>query len=340
MRIALVTDAWHPQVNGVVRALSTTIRELERQGHAVTVIAPDGFRTVPCPSYPEIRLSVAPYRAVARRLDSFAPEAVHIATEGPLGWAARRHCRRRGWPFTTSFHTRFPEYVHARTRLPLRAGYGLLRRFHAPAARVMVTTETLRRELADLGLHRTAIWTRGVDTTLFGRQAPAELDLPRPVFAYVGRVAVEKNLRAFLDLDLPGSKLVVGDGPQRPALEAEYPDARFVGAKHGPELAAHHAAADVFVFPSTTDTFGLVLLEALASGVPVAAYPVTGPTDVLGDSGAGVLRDDLRAAALDALNIPPQVCRAHAERFAWPATAREFVANLEPIATGAPAAAA
>jgi len=335
MRIALVTDAWHPQVNGVVRALATTVGELERQGHTVAVIAPGGFRTLPCPSYPEIRLAMAPFRTVARRLDAFAPEAIHIATEGPLGWAARRFCRERGVPFTTSFHTRFPDYVHARTRLPRRTGYALLRRFHAPSARVLVTTQTLRTELAAHGIPHTAIWPRGVDTALFGRQRPAELGLPRPVFAYVGRVAVEKNLRAFLNLDLPGSKLVVGDGPQRADLEARYPAAHFAGARHGADLAAHYAAADVFVFPSTTDTFGLVLLEALASGVPVAAYPVTGPREVLAGSGAGVLDSDLRTAALAARDIPAARCRAHAARFAWSAATHAFVAGLEPIAAGA-----
>lgn len=330
MRIALVTDAWAPQVNGVVRALSRTVAELEGLGHTVTVIAPEGFRTVPCPTYPEIRLALWPWRDVPARLDAFAPQAIHIATEGPLGLAARRHCRRRGLPFTTSYHTRFPEYVRARTGLPLDWGYAMQRHFHAPAERIMVSTSTLRDEMIRRRFPPPVLWSRGVDTMLFRPHASDVLDgLPRPVFTYVGRVAVEKDLHLFLDAELPGSKVIVGDGPMRPTLQARYPGAHFLGAQHGEALAGHYAASDVFVFPSSTDTFGLVLLEALASGVPVAARPVPGPKDVIGDSGVGVLDDDLRAAALAALDVPREDCRAFALRHSWSASARAFLDNLE-----------
>jgi len=332
MRLALVTDAWTPQINGVVRSLTRVVEELSALGHEVLVVAPDRFRTVPCPGYAEIPLAVAPGRRLRRLLDAFAPEAVHIATEGPLGWAARGHCRRRGWPFTTSFHTRFPEYVEARTRIPARHGYALLRRFHAPAARTMVTTETLRRELTDHGFRNLVLWSRGVDTELFRprpRDALDGLNLKRPIFLYVGRVAVEKNIQAFLDLDLDGSKVVVGGGPRLKTLQARYPDARFTGPKVGEELARHYAAADVFVFPSKTDTFGLVQLEALACGVPVAAFPVPGPLDVIDGQGVGVLDTDLRAAAIRALEIPPERCRDFALRFSWTNCARQFAGHLE-----------
>ncbi|MGE0724536.1 MAG: glycosyltransferase family 4 protein, partial [Alphaproteobacteria bacterium] len=259
MRLALVTDAWFPQVNGVVRTLSTVRGELERAGHRVDVVSPDQFRTVPCPTYPEIRLALGARGRMARRLAEIAPDAIHVATEGPLGMAARAWCRRRGVPFTTSFHTRFPEYVEARIGLPRRWLYAWLRRFHAAAAGVMVATPSLMDELAGYGFGNLRLWSRGVDTALF-RPGPKDLyDLPRPVFLYVGRVAVEKNVEAFLSLDLPGSKVVVGDGPQRAELERRHAGAVFLGAKTGDELARHFAAADVFVFPSRTDTFGLVM---------------------------------------------------------------------------------
>lgn len=331
MRIALVTDAWFPQTNGVVRTLSTVAEELGRQGHVVTPVTPDRFRSIPCPTYPEIRLAVAPWPRIWTAIEEARPEAVHIATEGPLGLAARALCLRRGWPFTTSFHTKFPEYVQARFAVPPGLSYAVVRRFHRPAARVMVATPTVQAELAARGFTNLAPWTRGVDTTLFH---PGPKDLfpwPRPVFLYVGRVAVEKNIEAFLGLDLPGTKAVVGDGPQLPELRRRYPATNFLGAKFGAELAAHYRAADVFVFPSRTDTFGLVLLEALASGVPVAAFPVPGPLDVVGGSPAGVLDEDLGRAALAALAIPPALCRAHAERFSWSACARMFLENLAPF---------
>ncbi len=270
-------------------------------------------------------------RTVSAAIDAFAPDAIHIATEGPLGWATRRHCLRRKLPFSTSFHTRFPEYIQARWRVPLDWSYRFVRAFHAPAAHVMVATASIERELAARGFHNISRWTRGVDTTLF-RPRPKNLyDLPRPVSLYVGRIAVEKSVEDFLRLDLPGSKVLIGDGPMRSALEERYPQARFLGPKVGEDLAAHYAAADVFVFPSRTDTFGLVLLEALASGVPVAAYPVPGPLDVIGTSGAGCLDNDLGAAVTAALAIPQQACRARAEAFSWDVSVRQFLANVSPI---------
>lgn len=333
MRIALLTDAWFPQVNGVVRTLSRVQAELEALGHTMTVVAPPAFRTLPCPTYPEIRLALAPGRKVGRLLAASGAEAIHIATEGPLGLAARRWCLRRGLPFTTSYHTRFPEYVAARAPVPAAWGYRVMRWFHRPSSGVMVATASLREELAARGFANLRPWTRGVDLDLF-RPRPGEAapyDLPRPVFLYVGRVAVEKNIEAFLGLDLPGSKLVVGGGPQLEALRRRFPGAHFAGPQQGEALARHYAAADVFVFPSLTDTFGLVVLEALASGLPVAAYPVTGPKDILAGSGAGALRADLRQAALAALALDRQAARRHAEGFSWPATARLFLEHLAPF---------
>jgi glycosyltransferase involved in cell wall biosynthesis len=332
MRIAIVTDAWYPQVNGVVRTLDTVRGELAKMGHAVEVIAPDRFRTVPAPSYPEIPLALFPARKLGRLLAAFAPEAIHIATEGPLGWAARRLCLRRGLPFTTSFHTKFPEYIHARWRIPVGWGYALMRRFHRPAKGVMVATASLEATLAGYGFANLRRWTRGVDTALFRPRAKVHFNGVRPVFLFAGRVAVEKNIAAFLALDLPGRKAVIGDGPMLAELRARHPDAIFTGYKRGEDLAAHMASADVFVFPSLTDTFGLVLIEALASGVPVAAFPVTGPIDVAADPRIGCLDWDLAKAALAALEKRPADCRAHAERYTWRACAELFLANLHPFA--------
>ena len=331
MRIALVTDAWYPQVNGVVRTWNRVIEECEGLGHEFLVVAPRDFRTVPLPTYPEIRIAIAPGRGLKRRLDAFRPEAVHIATEGPLGLAARRLCLKRGWPFTTSYHTKFPEYVAARLPVPLRWGYAAMRCFHRPSSAVLVATASIRRELSGWGLTHLVDWTRGVDTALFRPDGPKAHEGEGPLFLYVGRVAVEKNIRAFLDLDLPGTKAVVGDGPQLPELNRRYPDVLFPGAKFGEELAAWYRSADVFVFPSRTDTFGLVLLEALASGVPVAAFHVPGPLDVVGMDGPGVLGDDLGRAATAAIGIGPEACRAHAMRFSWTACARLFLDNLAPL---------
>ena len=332
LTIAIVSDAWAPQVNGVVRTLGRTVAELQELGHTVTVISPSNFRTLPCPSYPEIRLAVTSRWGIARLLDRQRPDAVHIATEGPLGHAARSYCRSRRLPFSTAYHTRFPEYVAERFRIPLGLSYAVLRRFHAPAHTVMVATRSIADDLSGRGFGNIRFWSRGVDLELF-RPRPegvpeALRHLPRPIHLYVGRLAVEKNIEAFLSLDLPGTKLVVGDGPQRAMLARRYPDAVFVGTKQGEDLAQHYAAADVFVFPSLTNTFGLVVLEALASGVPVAAFPVPGPRDVIGASGAGALHQDLRLAISRALEIPAALCRAHAETFSWQAATGQFLQNL------------
>jgi len=331
VRIAIVSDAWHPQINGVVRTLSAMEDGLIAAGHDVMMLGPDRFRTVPCPFYRSIRLALGAGRALGRYLDAFAPEAMHIATEGPLGLSARAYCLRHGWPFTTAYHTKFPEYLRARCGLPLGWGYAALRWFHAPSQGIMVATETVRRELAARGFQRIVPWTRGVDTRLFRPGYEPAVELPRPVFLYVGRIAVEKNLPAFLDLDLPGSKLVVGNGPLLPALRRRYPAVHFAGAQSGAALVRHYAAADVMVMPSRTETFGLVMLEALACGVPVAAYPAAGPSDVIGDSGAGALDDDLGAAITRALEIPRGHCVAHARRFDWQASIDQFAGHLAPI---------
>ncbi|MBI3506307.1 MAG: glycosyltransferase family 1 protein [Proteobacteria bacterium] len=334
MRIALVTDAWRPQVNGVVRTLTETKRELEAAGHTVEMIAPERFTTFPCPTYPEIRLSLAGSGSVGRLVDAFAPDAVHIATEGPLGWAARAACLARRLPFTTAYHTRFPEYVQARVGAPLSWSYAVLRRFHSPASRVMVPTQTVKTDLETWGFRNVVLWTRGVDLELFRPGPRDRLATKPPIFVYVGRVAVEKNVEAFLALDLPGSKWVVGEGPAMAALKTRYPEASYLGVLQQKELAAVYSAADVFVFPSKTDTFGLVLLEAMACGTPVAAYPVTGPLDVLGDVPAavagGAMDGDLRVACLKALEIPRVLARAHAERYSWAECARQFAEHLRP----------
>jgi glycosyltransferase involved in cell wall biosynthesis len=333
VRIAIVTDAWLPQVNGVVRTLDTVRRELLDMGHEVEMFGPDRFRTWPCPTYPEIRLALFPARRLAGLLCAFAPEAIHIATEGPLGMAARRFCLRHELPFTTAYHTRFPEYVRARFLFPSVWTYAIMRRFHAPSAGVMVSTESIRRDLVARGFRNIRSWTRGVDLGLFRPRAAGATpdDRQRPIWLYVGRVAVEKNIEAFLTLDLPGRKWVVGGGPLLPKFVARYPEVRFTGHQQGEQLAALYRAADVFVFPSRTDTFGLVLLEALASGLPVAAYPVPGPRDVLGGAPVGALNDDLRAAALQTLDVNRTACRAHASRFSWRHTAEVFLANLAPF---------
>nr|WP_321983809.1 glycosyltransferase family 1 protein [uncultured Lichenicoccus sp.] len=336
-RILVVSDAWMPQVNGVVRTLSTVADELRRMGHVVAVIGPDRFRTIPCPTYADIRLSLLPGRRLGRLIAAFRPDALHIATEGPLGFAARRWAKRRGLAFTTSFHTRFPEYIQARTGLPPGIAYALLRWFHNGAAATLVATETLSQTLAARGFTRLRPWTRGVDLDRF-RPEPRE-DWPRdwharrPVFLYVGRIAVEKNIEAFLDLELPGSKVVVGGGPMLASLKAAYPDVIFTGPRSERALARSYAGADVFVFPSRTDTFGLVILEALACGVPVAAYDVMGPRDILrGAAGrVGAVSDDLGAACLEALDASREDARAHALRFGWSACAELFLAGLVPL---------
>lgn len=328
MRLAIVTDAWLPQTNGVVRTLSVTSTLLQRSGHVVEVLEPRAFRTLPCPTYPEIRLAWRPYRRLAAQLTALDPDSVHIATEGPLGMAARRWCRRHDRAFTTSYHTRFPEYVRARVPVPLRLSYAHLRRFHGAAARTLVGTPSMLRSLEERGFQNLALWSRGVDTGVF-RPGPKDfLDLPRPVWLYFGRVAVEKGIDDFLRLDLPGTQLVVGDGPALEECRRRYPEAVYAGYRHGEELAAYIAASDVFVFPSRTDTFGLVLLEAMACGVPVAAYPVTGPKDVVTHGVNGMLDEDLRAAALGALKLDPRACREHALRYTWEAATAQFLENL------------
>jgi glycosyltransferase involved in cell wall biosynthesis len=330
-RVLIVTDAWYPQVNGVVRTLDTIGRELRRLGHDVHFITPDLFTSIPCPTYPEIRLAILPGRKMARIIEAWQPCVIHVATEGPVGFAARRYCQKRGLPFTTSFHTRFPEYIEARSGIPARWIYPSLRHFHNAADCIMVATETLRSELGALGFRNLRIWGRGVDVELFKPRDKAFLNDPRPIYLYVGRVAVEKNIKDFLDLNMPGSKVVVGDGPLLDALRRDYPSVRFVGAKQDEELARYYAAADVFVFPSRTDTFGNVVLEALASGVPVAAYPVPGPKDIIGGTEVGALDVDLARAAQKALSISPEACRAFALTYSWRASAEQFLDNVIPF---------
>ena len=327
-KVLIVTDAWHPQVNGVVRSIERTAEQMTARGIEVAYITPNEFRTIPMPGYDEIALSVTLPKGVYRRIEEAAPDAIHIATEGPLGVIARRWCVRNAFPFSTAYHTQFPEYLRARLPVPLGTSYAFLRWFHRPAAACLVGTPYLMGLLQKRGFDNVRLWPKGVDTALFhpGKRGP--LDHPAPIFLYVGRVAVEKNVEAFLSLDLPGTKLVVGGGPSLDQLRARYPAAVFLGPRLGEELARLYASADVFVFPSRTDTFGLVLLEALASGTPVAAYPVTGPIDVIGDAPVGVLDENLGKAALAALDIPRQACRDYAERFSWAASTDAFLAHL------------
>lgn len=340
MRIALITDAWLPQVNGVVRTLTAITGELARRGHTIAVISPEQFRTVACPTYPEIRLAVVRARTIGERIESFAPDAIHIATEGPLGRGGRAHCLKAGRPFTTAFHTQFPEYLARRTGLPAAVFWPYFRRFHRHSAGIMVATETLRAQLAAHGLKRLHLWSRGVDLSRFRPDvAPPGLffELPRPIQLYVGRVAPEKNIEAFLANTRPGSKVVVGDGPALERLQAEFPEARFLGRRTGEALAACYAGADVFVFPSRTDTFGLVMLEALACGTPVAAFPVQGPADVL-DSRSGAMAERLEDAIAAALAVDRGDCLGRARAFSWQVSADQFLAALVPGACAAGAA--
>lgn len=339
MKIAMVTDAWEPQVNGVVRTLTRTIAELRALGHEIAVVSPDQFKTVlPLPTYSEIKLAVGAYGPTQEKFKSFEPEAIHIATEGPIGLAARRICLEWKLPFTTSYHTRFPEYISARFPAPLSLGYAYMRWFHGASGRIMVATPTMRKELEEHGFRNISYWSRGVDLEMFNPRGPGDPDvfegLARPIFLNVGRVAVEKNIEAFAKLGLPGTKVVVGDGPQRAELERKYPEVKFLGAKFGAELAACFACADVFVFPSLTDTFGLVILEAMATGTPVAAFTAPGPQDIIPGSGAGALaagrKGGLAEAALACLDLDRKTVRAYAERYSWRACSEEFLHNLQP----------
>jgi glycosyltransferase involved in cell wall biosynthesis len=331
MRILIATDAWHPQVNGVVRTLTSLARSASALGADISFLTPDGFPSVGVPTYPGLRIALPNRREIKKRIEAAAPEAIHIATEGPIGWAVRAYCRRHKLAFTTSYTTRFPEYIAVRTGIPAALGYAVLRHFHAAAAMTMVATPSLRQELAARGFKKLGFWTRGVDTNLFNPDDPAALDLPKPIFMTMGRVAVEKNLEAFLALDLSGSKVVVGDGPQKAELQRRYPQAKFLGEKTGADLTAHLAAADVFVFPSLTDTFGVVQLEALACGTPVAAFPVTGPKDVIADHPIGAIDNDLRSACLRALGMSRETCRSFALERSWENSARQFIGNLSAL---------
>lgn len=333
MKIAIVTDAWAPQVNGVVRTLTAVTDRLRALGHELMVISPDQYASIPCPSYPEIRLALTTRHGVGARLTEFAPDAVHIATEGPLGIAARRFCLDHGYPFTTAYHTQFPDYLARRTGLPAAMFWPFIRWFHAPAQAILVSTETVRAQLRVQGLTQVVHWGRGVDLACFGPDAPRPAlydTIEGPIQLYGGRVAVEKNIEAFLSSRHPGSKVVVGDGPAREALARAWPNAHFVGAQSGAALAGFYAGADVFVFPSRTDTFGLVMIEALACGTPVAAFPVSGPLDVL-TPGTGVMHEDLDTAIAAALCLNRADCLAAGRSFTWDASTRQFLNALVPI---------
>jgi len=346
MKICIATDAWHPQINGVVTTLTQTSATLRSWGHEVMVLSPDLFKTIPCPTYPEIRLSMVSGSSISKIIHQFAPHAVHIATEGPIGWTTRRSCRKLGLKFTTSYHTRFPEYVRMRAPVPIAMSYALIRGFHQAAERTMAAP-TIIDELAARKFPHLVPWSRGVDTSLFRPLEGGMRQKRKPCFVYVGRVAPEKNLPAFLDLQLPGKKWVIGDGPSLAQFRLTYPEVRFFGAKRGEDLVKHLAQADVFVFPSLTDTFGVVLLEANACGVPVAAFPTTGPQFLVREGVNGCLDSDLRAASLRALVVPRESCRDFAAHYSWESCTRQFLGNLalngstlqiEPVKQGCPAA--
>jgi glycosyltransferase involved in cell wall biosynthesis len=334
MRVLVATDAWHPQVNGVVRTLTSLARSAKGLGVDIQFLSPEGFRTFPLPTYPGLRLAWPTRARIARRIEGHNPDAIHIATEGPIGHAVRAYCVRRDLPFTTSYTTRFPEYISARAPIPESWIYAALRRFHAAANVTMVATPSLMADLRQRGFVNLGMWTRGVDTELFRPDRAIALPFPRPIFVSVGRVAVEKNLEAFLSLDLPGTKVVIGTGPCEAELKRKFPAAKFLGQIENGTLAAQVAAADVFVFPSRTDTFGVVQLEALASGLPIAAFPVTGPKDVVADHPIGVLSEDLRAACLGALELRRDACRAFALNYSWENSARQFIGHLQKLVEG------
>ncbi len=328
MRIVLISDAWHPQINGMVTTLDNICKALKSLGHTVKLIDPSLFRAIPCPGYPHFRLAFLCGPKLRPIIEQFNPDAIHIATEGPVGYAARRYCRHKKYRYTTSLHSRYPEYLNMRVGFPLLISHTYLRWFHSKSARIMVATESLQRELSAKGYQQLTRWSLGVDTELFHPDDKSFIQDKRPISMYTGRIAIEKNVEAFLHLELPGKKYIVGDGPQRKELANQYPDVRFVGYKQGQELARYMAAADVFVFPSKTDTFGLVLLEALACGVPVSAYPVSGPSDVISDPEVGTLDNNLQAAALKSLSLNADDCRRYALKHSWQHSARQFVENL------------
>jgi len=332
MKVLVATDAWPPQVNGVVRTLKSLERAAAKLGVTIDFLSPDGFPSFPVPTYPGLRLALPSRRRIAARIEEAKPDAIHIATEGPIGFAVRGYCRRHGRPFTTSYTTRFPEYIAARSPIPASWVYAVLRRFHSGASVTMVATPSLTNELTERGFKNIGRWTRGVDVDLFRPDRVADLDFPRPIFMTLGRVAVEKNIDAFLALELPGTKVVIGKGPQEEELKRRFPGAKFLGHMDNGVLASHLAAADVFVFPSLTDTFGIVQLEALASGVPVAAYPVTGPKDVIADHPIGALNEDLRTACLDALRASRETCREFALKYSWENSARQFIGHARKVA--------
>ena len=330
MRIAIITDAWHPQINGVVTTLTNISKELEQLGHTVKLFDPSLFKAMPCPGYPHFHLAFLCGPRLRPLIEQFKPDAIHIATEGPVGYAARRYCRHKKYRYTTSLHSRYPEYLNMRVGFPLVISHTYLRWFHRKSARIMVATESLQRELSNKGYKKLVRWSLGVDTELFHPSDKSFIQDKRPIVMYTGRIAIEKNVEAFLQLELPGTKYIVGDGPQREELTNQYPDVRFVGYKQGQELGHYMAAADVFVFPSKTDTFGLVLLEALACGVPVATYPVSGPIDVISDSEVGTLDNNLQTAVLKSLSLNADDCRRYALKYSWQHSARRFVENLVP----------
>jgi glycosyltransferase involved in cell wall biosynthesis len=334
MRVLIATDAWHPQINGVVRTLTSLARSARSLGVTMDFLTPEGFPSLPVPTYPGLRLALPGPAGIAQRIEQASPDAIHIATEGPIGHMVRRYCVNRGLPFTTSYTTRFPEYISARLSIPEAWSYAVLRHFHSAATVTMVSTPSLMAEFKERGFKNLGMWTRGVDTELFRPEHAIALDLPRPIFVSVGRIAVEKNLEAFLSLDLPGTKLVIGQGPQQAALQRRFPDAKFTGLLEDSALAAHLAAADVFVFPSRTDTFGVVQLEALACGVPIAAFPVTGPRDVIADNPIGIVDEDLRAACMGALQMSREACRNFALTRSWDNSARQFIGHINQVVIG------
>jgi glycosyltransferase involved in cell wall biosynthesis len=331
MRVLVATDAWHPQVNGVVRTLTSLGASARRLGVEVVFLTPEGFASMPVPTYPGLRCALPNPREITRRIEQARPDAIHIATEGTIGFQVRHYCRRHGLPFTTSYTTRFPEYISVRLAIPSAWTYALLRYFHSAATVTMVSTPSLMAEFTQRGFKNLGLWTRGVDTEQFKPERAIDLGLPRPIFVCVGRIAVEKNLPAFLSLGLPGSKIVIGQGPQEAELRRQFPDVKFMGLLDEKMLPAYLAGSDVFVFPSRTDTFGVVQLEALACGVPVAAYPVTGPRDVIGDDPVGALHEDLRTACMSALHVSRAACRTFALTRTWEASARQFLGHVNRV---------